>query len=246
MEAEFDVVAGWTEEAVAELGQEYAIAAACRGSGSPAALRWLADQLGVRPGVRMLDAGSGVGGPAAWLADRYGVAPVCAEPMPHAAAASRRLFGLPAVAAAAQALPFADGRFEVAWCLGVLCTTTGKDAILSELRRVLCPGGRLGLLIYAATGPLTEPPVGNDFPAETDLRSLLTGARFSITAAADAADLPAPPQSWARHADEVDRVIAARHGDNPDWHDAQRQSERIGELLDAGQLRGVLLHARAE
>ena len=34
MEAEFDTVAGWTEEAVRALGAETAIPAGCRGSGS--------------------------------------------------------------------------------------------------------------------------------------------------------------------------------------------------------------------
>ncbi|MCW2696494.1 MAG: Methyltransferase type 11, S-adenosyl-L-methionine-dependent, partial [Modestobacter sp.] len=57
METEFGTVAGWTQEAVEALGHEYAVPAGCRGSGSEAALRWLADGLGVRPGERVLDAG---------------------------------------------------------------------------------------------------------------------------------------------------------------------------------------------
>ena len=68
MEAEFDTVAGWTEEAVRALGPEYAIPAGCRGTGSAAALRWLADRLDLTTGTRMLDSGAGVGGPAGWLA----------------------------------------------------------------------------------------------------------------------------------------------------------------------------------
>ncbi|TCN41840.1 methyltransferase family protein [Kribbella orskensis] len=43
MVAEFDDVAGWTADAVEELGVRYAIPAACRGSASPAALAWLAE-----------------------------------------------------------------------------------------------------------------------------------------------------------------------------------------------------------
>jgi hypothetical protein len=39
MVAEFDVLAGWTEEAIGALGCEYAVPAACRGSGDPDALR---------------------------------------------------------------------------------------------------------------------------------------------------------------------------------------------------------------
>ena len=39
MVEEFDTVASWTADAVQELGQDHALPAACRGSGSPAALR---------------------------------------------------------------------------------------------------------------------------------------------------------------------------------------------------------------
>src|SRR4051812_20245099 len=185
MEAEFGTVAAWTEQAVRALGPEYAIPAGCRGSGSEGALRRLADGLDLRPGVRMLDDGAGVGGPAGWLAAARGVRPLCAEPMADAVAASRRLFGLPAVVAAAQALPFADGSFDAAWCLGVLCTIADKAAALAQLRRVLADGGRLGLLVFAATGPLTPPlPEGNWFPALADLEGLLAVAGFELTATA--------------------------------------------------------------
>src|SRR3954451_22835 len=111
MEAEFDTVAGWTEEAVRALGPEHAVPAGCRGSGSEGALRWLADALAIRPGDRVLDSGAGVGGPAGWLAAGRGVRPVCAEPMMPAVHAGRALFGLPSVVALSQALPFVDDAF---------------------------------------------------------------------------------------------------------------------------------------
>jgi SAM-dependent methyltransferase len=177
LEDEFDVVATWTEQVVEELGPQYAVAAACRGSGSPASLAWLAEALEVSSARRMLDAGSGVGGPAAWLAQHFSVTPVCAEPMRGAARASRRLFGLPAVAAAGQALPFPDRAFDAAWCLGVLDTAGDagdRGALLAELRRVLGDGGRLGLLAFLAAGPLPPPlPEGNEFSLPDELRALL-------------------------------------------------------------------------
>src|SRR3954452_15429753 len=180
MEAEFDTVGGWTEEAVRALGPEHAVPAGCRGSGSEGALRWLADRLELRPGTRMLDSGAGVGGPAGWLAAEGEVRPVCAEPMAAAVRASRRLFGLPSVAALGQQLPFADDSFDAAWCLGVLCTTSDKAAALAELRRVLRRGGRVGLLVFVADGPLTPPlPEGNEFPAEDELLRLVGEAGFT-------------------------------------------------------------------
>ena len=246
MEAEFDVVATWTEEVVRELGPDYAVAPACRGSGSPAGLAWLAEALEVPLAGRMLDAGSGVGGPAAWLAERFGVTPVCAEPMPGAARASRRLFGLPAVVAPGQALPFRPGTFDVAWCLGVLDTTGDKAGLLAEVRRVLTDGGRLGLLAFLADGPLPPPlPEGNDFPSEAALRELLTAAGYVTLQAVPAPSLGDAPVAWQARADRVEDALARRHAGDPRWDDSQEQSARIGRLIAGGHLRPTLLHAVA-
>jgi SAM-dependent methyltransferase len=236
MEAEFGTLAAWTADAVAVLGPEYAIPAGCRGSGSESALRWLADGLALRPGSRVLDDGAGVGGPAGWLAAHRGVRPVCAEPMADAVAASRRLFGLPGVVAAAQQLPFADGSFDAAWCLGVLCTISDKAAALAELRRVLADGARLGLLVFAATGPLTPPlPEGNSFPAVEEIRALVEEAGFAVTATAEA-DLHDSPPGWDQRADAVDEEVARRHAEAPELRQARDQAGRVGRLLAAGEL----------
>jgi SAM-dependent methyltransferase len=236
MESEFGTVAGWTEQAVAALGPGYAVPAGCRGSGSEAALRWLADELAVRPGERVLDAGAGVGGPAGWLAAERGVRPVCAEPMAAAVHASRALFGLPSVVAVSQALPLASDAFDVVWCLGVLCTTEEKAALLTELQRVLVPGGRLGMLVFVAEAELAPPlPDGNSFPTPDELDDLLAGAGFTVTATTRA-DLSDSPAEWRKRADEVDAEVQRRHGDDPRWAEAQEQSGRVGRLLGSGAL----------
>lgn len=246
MDVEFDVVATWTEEVVRELGPDYAVAAGCRGSGSPAGLAGLAEALEVPLATRMLDAGSGVGGPAAWLAERFGMTPVCAEPMPGAALASRRLFGLPAVVAPGQALPFRSGTFDAAWCLGVLDTTGDKAGLLAEVRRVLAPGGRLGLLAFLADGPLPPPlPDGNDFPSEAGLRDLLTGTGYAVLQAVPAPPLRDAPVTWQARADRVEDALAERHAGDPRWDDSREQSARIGTLIAGGHLRPTLLHAVA-
>lgn len=240
MEAEFATVAGWTEEAVRALGPEYAIPAGCRGSGSEGGLRWLADRLDLAPEARVLDDGAGVGGPAGWLAEERGLRPVCAEPMTAAARASRRLFGLPSVVAVAQHLPFADGAFDAAWCLGVLCTTSDKAEALAELRRVVADGGRVGLLVFVADAPLPPPlPEGNEFPSEDELLRLLADAGLRLEERAEA-DLADSPQEWTRRADAVDAEVARRHGDDPAFRQAQEQSRRVGSLLSGGSLRAWL------
>jgi SAM-dependent methyltransferase len=245
MEAEFDTVAGWTEEAVRALGPGYAVPAGCRGSGSEGALRWLADRLDLHPATRLLDDGAGVGGPAGWLAAERGLRPVCAEPMVAAVRAGRRLFGLPSVVAMSQQLPFADDSFGAAWCLGVLCTTSDKAGLLTELRRVLVPGARLGLLVFVADGPLPPPlPEGNEFPSEAETRQLLadTGLELEETGEADLGD---SPREWTRRADAVDAEIERRHGTDPAFQQAQEQSGRVGRLLSTGALRPWLGVARA-
>ena len=240
MEAEFDTVAGWTEEAVRALGPEYAVPSGCRGTGSEAALRWLADRLEPGPGTRLLDSGAGVGGPAGWLAAERGIRPVCAEPMAAAVRAGRRLFGLPSVVALGQQLPFADGAFDAAWCLGVLCTTSDKAGALAELRRVLRTGARLGLLVFVADAPLPPPlPEGNEFPSESELRALLAEAGFELLDTADA-DLGDSPAEWTERADAVEAEVRRRHGDDPALAQAQENSSRVGRLLSDGGLRAWL------
>ena len=68
MEAEFDTVAEWTAEVATDLGPEYFVPAACRGSGQPMALDWLLAGLRAGPGDLLLDVGAGIGGPAAYAA----------------------------------------------------------------------------------------------------------------------------------------------------------------------------------
>ena len=49
----------------------------------------------------------------------------------------------------AERLPFADGSFDVVYSWGVLHHTPNPDAAIREARRVLRPGGRLCVMLYA-------------------------------------------------------------------------------------------------
>jgi len=246
MESEFDVVARWTQEAVDALGPDYALAAGCRGSGSPASLAWLAESMEVSATSRVLDVGAGVGGPAAWLAERFGTRSTCVEPMPGAAAAARSLFGLTSVVGSATALPFADDGFDVVWSLGVLCTIEDKHRALAEAHRVLVPGGRLGLLVFAMDGTPTLPvPEGNSFPTRAGTLQLCEDAGFTVLQVADASALPSTPLAWQARSDRVDGWIREHHEADPRWTEAQEQGERIGALLRAGELEAFLVHAVA-
>ena len=182
-EIEFDLLAGWTEDAVRELGPEYAIPAGCRGSGSPSDLAWLAEALLIGPDTRVADVGSGVGGPAAWLADHFGPQPVCVEPMRGAAAAGRRLFGLPTVVAGAEALPLTSGAVRRG---GVprravhdpAAAATGGPA--GAASGAPSPRATSACWCSSPAVPLPGPlPEGNDFPTEEALIALLDETGFT-------------------------------------------------------------------
>ena len=244
MKAEFDTVAAWTAEVALDLGPDHYLPAGCRGSGSPGALRWFLDRLAITSQDRMLDCGAGVGGPAAYAAQETGVRPILSEPEAGACVASRQLFGLPVVQAASE-LPLAAGSFDVVWSLGVLCTVPDQPQLLRELRRVLTPQGRLGLLVFvAADPPLTDPPDGNSFPTEAGLRAMVAAARLQIEDSGSQRDYAGLPDFWADRAAAVDEALERRHGADPVWQTAQEQSRKIGRLLASGELVGTMLFAR--
>jgi SAM-dependent methyltransferase len=243
---EFDTVASWTASAVAELGDEYALPAACRGSGSPAALDWLIGAMGVGPGDRLLDSGAGVGGPAEYVARSVGAAPVLAEPMPGACRAARDLFGNPVVVADGAALPFADETFEGAWSLGVLCTLEDKRGHLAELRRVVRAGGAVGLLVYTrAVAELPDQPEGNWFPTRTELVEDLEASGLAVGAERLLADVDSTPEDWSDAADEVDDLVRQRHGNDERWARAQAQQDTITRLIEEGLVVGILIGCRS-
>lgn len=49
----------------------------------------------------------------------------------------------------AEALPFSDDSFDLVWCYGVLHHTPDPERALSEIRRVLRPGGETRVMLYA-------------------------------------------------------------------------------------------------
>ena len=51
-----------------------------------------------------------------------------------------------------EKLPFADGSFDVVWCNGVLQHAADPDRCLTEITRVLKPGGRAWIYVYGAGG----------------------------------------------------------------------------------------------
>jgi ubiquinone/menaquinone biosynthesis C-methylase UbiE len=206
---------------------------------------WLVEHMALQPGLTLLDSGAGVGGPAAYAAQSRGVLPVLIDPEMGACRAARRLFDLPVMQASGSALPVRDATFDAAWALGVVCTTSDQFVLLDELRRVVRPGGRIGLLVFVAHRviPRDELP-DNNFPTIDRLGELVREARLEIEHRLSTADLPPTPQAWSDREETVDSALAKRFGRTRVWQLAERQSSTIGRLLGDGTLSGELLVLR--
>jgi SAM-dependent methyltransferase len=247
MDAEFDTVAEWTAQVALDLGPDYYVPAGCRGSGSPPALDWLIDGMQLAPGATLLDCGAGVGGPAAYAGQSCGARPVLVEPEPGACRAATKLFGYPVVRAEGSTLPIADSSVDAAWALGVLCTTPQQQELLDELRRVVRPGGRIGLLVFVAQREIpSSRSDGNHFPTPSRVLGLVERASLRLEQWLSTANLPAIPGLWTERMDAVDEALSDRYGQTEAWRLAERQSSRIGQLLDEEALTGALLVLRRE
>jgi SAM-dependent methyltransferase len=242
MDAEFDTVAAWTADVAAGCEPAYRIPAGCRGSGSPGAMHWLLDHLRPQSGEVFLDCGAGVGGPAAFAARESGVRPVLTDPELGACRAARSLFGLPVLQAATR-LPIASGTIPTGWSLGVLCTVDDQPAFLAEIRRVLQPPARFGLIVYCAMPAdlRLEPPDGNTFPTVEALDHMLEQASLRVLTSGWTDEFAALPTEWEEAMAAVQAELEHRHGDDPRWQAAEEQASRMGSLLTAGEVRGRML-----
>ena len=117
--------------------------------------RALARQLGLRPGQRILDAGCGVGGSAIWLAKTYGCAVVGITPVASQVRRAQRFAAEHRVADRVRfeqqdytGTRYPDATFDVVWAIESACHARDKRRFLAEARRLLRPGGRLGIVEY--------------------------------------------------------------------------------------------------
>ncbi|TIW93060.1 MAG: class I SAM-dependent methyltransferase [Mesorhizobium sp.] len=114
-----------------------------------AATAELAQLAGIAAGMSVLDVGSGVGGPARFLAATYGCRVTgvdLSEPFVDAARYLSERTGqsgqLSFQTANALALPFDDGRFDIALLQHVAMNISDRARLYREIRRVLKSGGR--------------------------------------------------------------------------------------------------------
>lgn len=120
----------------------------------------LVDAAAIRPGMRVLDVACGTGIVARLAAERAGpsgsVTGLDVHPgmIAVARSVSDSALGIDWRVASADAMPFADGSFDIVMCQMGLQFVPNPLAALREMRRVLVPGGRLVFNLPGPTPPM--------------------------------------------------------------------------------------------
>ena len=163
----------------------------------------LADQLGLKAGMTLLDLGSGIGGPARFLARRYGCRVTGIDLTPEyveVATALTRRVGLDGQVSfrvgSVTALPFDDGGFDVATLLHVGMNIADKETLCAEAARALRPRGTFAIydVMRVGLGGLDYPmpwasAAHTSFVAEPErYRHALGAAGFEVVAERDRRD----------------------------------------------------------
>jgi len=123
----------------------------------------LGEQLGLGPGVRVLDAAAGKGESAIFLAKQFGCQVVgvdlgarSVEEATARAETAQVAHLVSFVEGDAERLDFPDAGFDAVICECAFCTFPDKRAAASEFARVLRPRGRVGMSDLTRSGPLPQ------------------------------------------------------------------------------------------
>jgi len=132
-------------------------------SGAAEATDTLAQALGLKKGMVVLDLCSALGGPARQIAKKYGVMVKgvdMTETMLKKARERTKQAGLANMIEFHEGnvmdLAFEDETVDVVWGQEAWCYVTDKNKLIQEAYRVLKPGGKIGFTDWVITGEITE------------------------------------------------------------------------------------------
>jgi SAM-dependent methyltransferase len=183
----------------------------------------LALDLGLRPGLELLDLGSGIGGPARYFAEAQGCKVTgvdLTDEFVQVANALTKRCGLDGLARFIQgsvlALPMPDACFDRATLIHVGMNIRDKATLFSEARRVLRPGGIFLVYDLMLTGaadlpypmPWAETEATSFVEAPATYRRLLEAEGFAIEREVDR-------REQALELGSAMRAHAAAHGVPP-------------------------------
>jgi ubiquinone/menaquinone biosynthesis C-methylase UbiE len=195
----------------------------------------LVERLAITSGARVLDVGCGTGRLARWIAEVVGPTGSVAgiDPLPERIAIARgNAGGLAFEVGQAEDLgAFADASFDAVVMSAVFHWVSDKPRALAEVRRVLRPGGRLGVttlpreLNGAGTAAAVIAPVLQDdrFSRSADLSKLAVATRgltttdvvsMVIESRLELTELHVMPRTWNRASGDeaVDYLEASSFG----------------------------------
>jgi SAM-dependent methyltransferase len=146
---------------------------------------------GVRPGHRALDVGSGPGALARALVDILGTDAVAAlDPSETFVSALRnRLPGVDVRLASAEEIPFPDGEFDLALAQLAVNFMSDPELGVSEMRRVVKPGGVVGACVWGYPGEMTLLRTFWETAAELDSVAVASSDERTIMRLARAGEL---------------------------------------------------------
>jgi SAM-dependent methyltransferase len=160
-----------------------------------AATAELAQAAGTQPGTEVVDVGSGLGGPSRYLAATFDCRVHGVDLSPAFVAAAAYLAQRTGLAdkvtyqcADAQAMPYENGRFDLAWTQHVAMNIADRARLYGEVHRVLRRGGRFAIydVVAGTAGPIHYPvpwsrgPETSFLVAPDDMQQTLEGAGFRV------------------------------------------------------------------
>ena len=208
------------------LGDEYPAEVEPYSYVSVSELHRFAHDLRVGPGDTLVDVGCGRGGPGLWVAARTGVVLVGLDIAERALAESRRRARAVGLAGATtfrtgsfEDTGLAAGSADAVMSIDSFLFATDKARALSELARVLRPGGRLAFTSWDFDGQPPDRP-----PQVRDHRPLLEDAGLAVLAYDETDD-------WRTRQDRTNEGLLAA---------AEALAAESGE--DAGAVRDGVAH----